>query len=192
MGFCSIRASGRQYLAQHQGCLRRFCVWVVMGAGLYQVSVSLLSSCPPGQGAGWGSGRKRLIAGPWNPSPPPPLLCIWPAASPTAPGQGPQCLFSSRANSRPFSPSPPGAECLDHDPSLPPPKGMAHPPLHESFLLNDPETKAGKPGVGAGPVCWVKPSAIPSCGRAAQACRPQSCQGGRGAQLEARAQPRWT
>lgn len=68
-----------------------------------------------------------------------------------------------------------------------------HTPLCTNlFLLKDPETKAGKPGVGAGPVCWVKPSAIPSCGRAAQARRPQSCQGGRGAQLEARAQPRWT
>ncbi|TKC49611.1 hypothetical protein EI555_016543, partial [Monodon monoceros] len=48
VGFCSIWASGRQYLAQHQGCLRR-------------------------------------------------------------------------------------VECLDHDPSLPPPKGMAHPSLHKSL-----------------------------------------------------------
>lgn len=33
-----------------------------------------------------------------------------------------------------------------------------HTPLCTNlFLLKDPETKAGKPGVGAGPVCWVKP-----------------------------------
>lgn len=62
-------------------------------------------------------------------------------------------------------------ERLSRDPSLPPPKGMAHPLLLDLCLLNDPETEAGKAGIGAISVWWVNPyiSAIPSFGQAAQA-----------------------
>lgn len=47
---------------------------------------------------------------------------------------------------------------------------MAHPVLQDLFLLNDPETEAGKAGRGAGPVWWTNPYilAIASFGPAAQ------------------------
>ena len=56
-------------------------------------------------------------------------------------------------------------------PPCPSGKGLTHPSLQDLLLLKDPETKAGKPGVGVGPVRCMNPyiSAILSCGRAAQA-----------------------
>lgn len=65
----------------------------------------------------------------------------------------------------------PSSERLSLDPSLPPWEGMAHPLLQDLFLLNDPETEAGKAGIGAGPVWEVNPyiSVIPSFGQTAQA-----------------------
>ena len=114
---------------QPQDCLWRSCIWVGVGAALPWVS---------GRPGSWlGAGRKRLMAGPGIPPlprpSPRPLALHLASSSPAAPGQGPQCLLPSWANSKPFSPSPPRAECLDHDLSPPPPEGMAPTSLRDFF-----------------------------------------------------------
>lgn len=96
--------------------------------------------CPSlGLGQAWelGGGWEEEAHGwAWNPSSPwpqPPAALHLASSSPAAPGQGPQCLLPSRANSKPFSPSPPRAECLDHDLPPPPPEGKAHPSIGDLF-----------------------------------------------------------
>lgn len=161
---------------------------VLVGVGTVPVS-----SC--GSGAPWGRGKKGLISA-LEPHPPAPhLASSLPHCPRTRAPVSAQLLGKQQAF---LSLSPPRAERLDRDPSLPLWEGPGTPlaagpppsersrnkgwqtrcrsgscPVYEPLHFSHSELWQGSPGKG-------------------QLARPASCQGGCGAWLEARAQCRWT
>lgn len=196
-GFCSIQASGRQHLIRHLNMHLNIPGLCLGGsrAVLYQAPGKLLSSSWSGLGAGWGCGRKRLIAQPRNPFSCPAALhlasslphCPSTRAPVSAPLLGKQQAFLSRSP----------LQRLGRDPSRPSRKGMAHRLPHSLFLLNNPETGwhswCGSRSCSVGEPLYFSHSELwpGSLGRG-RSTGPRSCQGGCGSQLEAGAHPRCT